>query len=325
MSLLITNIFKPFSEQYVIKNALLLTTNYSLMRIAIILLTAILYAGCANNKSEPTDSDAFLAGKIVSELKEKQLGEVSGLAASMGNPGLLWTHNDSGNPAEVYLIDQDLTIRLTCKLKGVRNRDWEDIAVGPGPEPGKNYVYVGDIGDNNARYPIKYIYRFEEPVAGDVPDKITITAFDTIAFRLSGETKDTEAILIDPETKDLYIFSKREKPIYGYVLKFPYANKDKVAVAEPAVTLPLTQIVAADISADGKEILLKNYDNIYYWRVDGKSIADALKQKPAILKYSAEPQGEAITFSRDGSGFYTLSEKISGEKTYLYFYKRSQR
>ena len=28
------------------------------------------------------------------------------------------------------------------------NVDWEDIAAGPGPEPGQHYLYVGDIGDN---------------------------------------------------------------------------------------------------------------------------------------------------------------------------------
>ena len=55
-------------------------------------------------------------------------------------------------------------IKLTCTLAGVENRDWEDIAVGPGPDASKSYVYVADIGDNEGQYQYKYIYRFEEPV-----------------------------------------------------------------------------------------------------------------------------------------------------------------
>ena len=70
------------------------------------------------------------------------------------------------------------------------------------------------------------------------------------------------------------------------------------------------------------EILMKNYENIYYWNIHGHSIADGLGSKPRVLPYTEEPQGEAITFNMDGSGFYTLSEKITGEKTFLYFYQR---
>ena len=57
----------------------------------------------------------------------------------------------------------------------------------------------------------------------------------------------------------------------------------------------------------------------------GKTLQEALRQKPHLLKYTEEPQGEAIAFNLDGSGFYTLSEKIPGEKTFLYYYaKRKQ-
>ena len=90
----------------------------------------------------------------------------------------------------------------------------------------------------------------------------------------------------------------------------------------PFPITPPTQIVAADISADGDEIIMKDYDNIYYWPLKGKAMEESLKEKPQVLKYTAEPQGEAIGFTRDGSGFFTLSEKISGEKSYLYFYER---
>ena len=32
-------------------------------------------------------------------------------------------------------------------LQGADLRDWEDMALGPGPKQGQDYLYVGDIGD----------------------------------------------------------------------------------------------------------------------------------------------------------------------------------
>lgn len=293
------------------------------MRIATVILIWVLMGSCFPDRSAPGDSKVFLAPKQLAQLTDKKLEEVSGLAASKANRGLLWTLNDSGNPAIVYLVDEALKIRLSVKLKGIKNRDWEDIAVGPGPDGSKRYVYVADIGDNNARHAYKYIYRFEEPVLRNDISQITITSFDTIVFRLEGEVKDTEAILVHPTTKNIYLVSKRERPVHLYELEVSASVVDTL-VARDIGSLPLTQIVAADFSADGEEVLMKNYDNIYYWKLEGRSLAEALKDKPALLKYTEEPQGEAITFSLDGSGFYTLSEKIKGEKTFLYFYERSR-
>lgn len=240
---------------------------------------------------------------------------------SVANPGHFWVHNDSGNPAVVYLIDENLKIRLTCRLEGVKNRDWEDIAIGPGPDPDKRYVYVGDIGDNNAKHREKMIYRFAEPaLAGSNVSEIVISSFDTIVFRLEDGSKDTETLMIHPQTQNIYVVSKREEPVHVYELKYPFA--DDTLTALKVATLPLTQIVGGDISHDGQEVLMKNYNDIYYWNLKGKSFSEGLTMDPGILEYTEEPQGEAIAFNLDSSGFYTLSEKIKGEKTYLYFYKR---
>jgi hypothetical protein len=284
-------------------------------------LFVVVLASCSNDK-KVTITDDFAVGKPLAELKNKKLKEASGLVESIGNKGYFWTINDSGNDPEVFLIDHKVSIKLTCKLKGVENRDWEDIAVGPGPEPGKSYIYVGDIGDNLGRYALKYIYRFEEPVLNAGETTLEISAVDRITFQLPDEQKDTETILINPNTRDLFVISKREDPVFVYQLKYPYSTDDTLTALK-VCSLPLTQIVAGDFSADGKELLLKNYEEVYYWSIpEGRTLTQALKDAPQKVTYTQEPQGEAITWARDGSGFYTLSEKIKGEKSYLFFYKR---
>jgi hypothetical protein len=292
------------------------------MRKSFLFFMLITSAACSQ-KGEKPDSNIFLPGKELAEITNKKLEEVSGLAASINNPKLLWTENDSGNGAEVFLVDEKMEIRLICKLKGVANRDWEDIAVGPGPEPGKSYVYVAEIGDNLEIFQYKNIYRFEEPVLKAGQKEVTITNFDTITFQLADQKKDTEALMINPLNRNIYIISKREQPVYLYELPYPQSTKDTLT-ASKVMPLPLTQIVAADFSADGKEIIMKNYKNVYYWKTKDRSIEETLKERPYIVEYKKEPQGEAITFAQDGSGYYTVSEKVKSEKSYLYFYPRKK-
>jgi hypothetical protein len=291
-----------------------------MMRKLFLVFMLVCSAACSQKKTGEKISPVFETGKKLAEATDKQLWEASGLASSANNPGMLWTLNDSGNGAEVFLIDEELNIRLTCRLKGMVNRDWEDIALGPGPEAGKNYLYIAEIGDNMAIFQYKHIYRFEEPTASK-QTLLTIEKFDAITFQLPDRKKDMEALMINPLTKNLYVVSKREEPVYLYELKYPHLTTDTLT-ATRLISLPLTQIVAADFSPSGQELLMKNYENVYYWNIGTSNLLDALKENPLMVQYEQEPQGESITFSRDGSGFYTISEHVKGKKSYLYFYPR---
>lgn len=286
-------------------------------------MLAFLFVSCAGKEATDDPADAFLPGVKIAELNSKELKEISGLAASISNRRMLWAHNDSGNEPEVYLLNEKLEIKLTIRLDGIENRDWEDITVGPGPADGKNYIYVGEIGDNDAQYEYKYIYRFEEPKwSGEHDEKITLRKFDRITFNLSDEVKDTETLMIDPTTKSLYVVSKREEPVYVYELTYPQSTTNVISAAK-LFSLPFSKIVGGDVSASGNEILLKNYNHVFYWSTTTpKPFIDILKTEPRQVPYEQEPQGESIALSRDGNGFYTISEKVKKEKSYLYFYQR---
>ena len=293
------------------------------MKYIPLMVVGVLLVFCSTKEAPSTDrGHEFLRGKRLAEHRMKSLKEVSGLAASRNNPGLLWAHNDSGNGPDIFLIDQNLNVRRHYILGGVRNRDWEDIVVGPGPDSTKNYVYVGEIGDNDAVYPLKYIYRFEEPVLDSAQNPVVISNVETITFRLPDEQKDTEAFFIDPKTQDLIVISKREDPVNVYQIEFPYSTSDTI-IAKKKMMLPLTQIVAASFSPDGVELLMKNYNHIYYWpNAENRSLMELLKEIPTEIPYIIEPQGESITWAIDNSGFFTLSEMNKGKKSFLYFYKR---
>lgn len=278
----------------------------------------VLVIGCSGAKIHNPTED-FHSGKRIVKLKNPVLGEISGMAASRANPGLFWVHNDSGDEPRIFLINQDLKILLTCNLEGATNRDWEDIAIGPGPVEGKTYLYIGDIGDNNGEDRYKYIYVLEEPVLDGNQDVINITAFKKITFELEGKRKDTETLLLDPQTRNLFLVSKREEPVWLYRLD---QTAGDTTVAKKLFSLPITQIVGGDVSMDGRRVLLKNYEHVYYWiNEKDTSVEDLLRQPAFEVPYEMEPQGEAIAWAADYSGFYTLSEKNVGKESYLYFYR----
>lgn len=271
------------------------------------------------------DHQYFSIGISKGKLDNKEIDEASGLAASIANKGTFWTHNDSGDSARIFLINDRGQCKATVLLRGIKSRDCEDITVGNDPKNGINYVYLADIGDNNGKYEYKYIYRFEEPSVdlSKGPATIVIKETDTIKFKLPDGKRDTEALMIDPRTSDLYIFSKREKnKVNLYVLPYPQSTSE-ILTADFVMHIPILQIVAADISADGTEVLVKNYDNVFYWKKEvNESIYELFSRAPAHLPYAVEPQGEAIAFDRAGEGYYTLSEESDQKKPHLMFYKR---
>ena len=259
------------------------------------------------------------------------LEEVSGLVASRKNPGTLWVHNDSGHPAEVYLISTRGKLLATYPLSGAENTDWEDIAIGPGPQQGETYLYVGDIGDNVSLYDERQVYRLVEPtyVPSSSATIDTIDRYDKLRFYYPEGARDAETLLLDPATQDLYVLSKEMNQIQVY--RLPRFSKTTVLRrAQRIATLPLTntslldRLVGGDISADGTEVLLKTYEHVLYWHRKDTTVAlPALLQRAAdTLVYWVEPQGEAIGFAADGLGYYTLSEQNFGSDIHLYFYPR---
>lgn len=276
--------------------------------------------GCDEEAASQTTIE-FAPAERLAENTDPRLRETSGIAASHANPGLIWTQNDSGNEPEIYLVDTDLKIKLIVRLADIENRDWEDIAVGPGPDPSKTYVYIADIGDNLGVYPYKYIYRFVEPKAGST-EVITLDKVDRIVFELEDGMKDTESLMVDPQSKKLYILSKREFPASMYEIE-NIGNPRDTITAPKVLTLPMLSLVAADCNHKDGSVLMKNYTNVYCWENNGnQSIITLLKGNPKTIAYESEPQGEAITWAVDGTGFYTLSERPEGQDSYLYFYAR---
>jgi hypothetical protein len=247
----------------------------------------------------------YLPGIAIRTIDNPVLEEMSGLAFSKNHPDKFYTHTDSGGEAVVYVLDSLGKEVGKITLEGIENRDWEDIAVGPGPA-GKSYVYVAEIGDNAGVHKSVKIYRFPEPERIEM--KVDLKP-EVLKFTYPDGPMDAESLFVDPVTGDLFVVSKRDKKNTLFCLKSEDFGKKEV-VATAVGKFPFTSATAADISQDGSKILIKNYFKIYFWdRKKGESVADALSRAPKELPYVPEPQGESIGFQPDGEAFYTISEK----------------
>ena len=290
------------------------------------LLASLCLAAVFSSDAGAVECPVFRAGVAVGTVSDPRVVEASGLAASRQNPGVLWLHNDRGNPAELFAIGEDGRTLATYLPTGIKNRDWEDIAIGPGPAAGVDYLFIGDIGDNAARRKSIRVYRIPEPVVSG-GGAIPLAGGGALEMVYPDGAHDAEVLLSDPRTGDLYIVTKSRKDgssgIYRY--PFPHVAGSKVVLEHVAThTFPggIAERAATggDISADGSEVIVRTYTRAYLWaRAPGSTVAAALAAPPCELGLIAEPQGEALAFAADLGGYYTVSE---GSSQPLYFFRR---
>ena len=282
----------------------------------IVLTLASLSFSCATFAK----SEAFLSGRPTGKVQNDSVRGLSGIAASRRNPGVLYVHNDSGDGPQVYAINEKAQLLGTCNVQGAQAGDWEDIAVGPGPDPSRSYVYIGDIGDNEGKRPKIIVYRVPEPKldAGTPFNQMALGPADAIPLVYPDGPRDAETLLVDPLTRDLYIISKRDLVPRVYRAAYPQSTTQKITLEHVAL-LPLgTFPTGGDVSPDGRRVIVRGMFSAALWeRPAGEPLWRAFSDKPKAIPVASEPQGEAISFDSEGRGYFTISE---GKHPTLYYF-----
>jgi len=245
---------------------------------------------------------ARLSAKVTGRVAAPEATELSGLVLSRSQPGVLWTHNDSGDRPRVLAVRPDGSLLADVAVGGAAAFDWEDIAAS------RRTLLLADIGDNLAQREYVDVYRVPEPRLGAGPVQATAPA-GRRRLRYAAGPRDAEALLVDPSDGALVIVEKR------------FAGRAGVYVAAPGsstlrrrggLALGVGEaITAGDVSGDGRTIVLRTYDRAYVWtRRSGESVAQALRRRPCSPPNDLllEGQGEALALSRGGGAFYTVPE-----------------
>ena len=233
-----------------------------------------------------------------------ELKEISALISC--SQGGYWAINDSGNDAELFLLDDKGGIRKKVRILNASNVDWEELA-----RDGYGNIYIGDFGNNrNDRQDLRiYIVREGEMLAN------TEVAAKAISFRYpnqhafpppaSGQFFDMEAMVWYMD--DLWLFNKnRSQPFTGYttVYKLPATPGDYVAEMVDSLYLgegprELMQITGADISPDGNMLALLGYDKFYL--IHDFPFNDLIGGRIEQITMPQLSQRESITFADDST------------------------
>jgi len=255
------------------------------------------------------------------ELDTSRLNEASGLVRSIRNPGILYSHNDSGGENAIFAIDETGKLKCRIVIAGIKNRDWEEIAIAVDPQSANPQIYIGEIGDNAAKHPSIAIYKVTEPSLAMGDTLIVIDTYETINIQYEDGPRDAEAFFVDPQSRDIYIISKREEQVGIYHLAYPQSFH-QMNIAQKMGQMQMSWVTAADISPNGKYILVKNYTGIRRFTVKRKTgIAHALQKKGKSMPYKLEPQGEAVCWDARGKGYFSLSEAAEKVPQILYYYR----
>ncbi len=307
------------------------------LTVVVVVCTFIIACLALPVVADPTFSSGVSQGTVPAPINED-----SGLVASRNCDGVLWVHNDSGDVARVFAIDTQGQLLGTYNImeSGTTTyapaTDFEDIAIGPGPETGVTYLFVGDIGDNSSQRANIRVYRIAEPVAytrqsaSPVTKNLNQGEWTSITLEYPDGAHNAEGMFVEPSSGDLYIATKQSGTIGIYQATRAQLESGTTVTMSLVRTMSLSPgelVTAAHISPTGGEILLKGYGWNRLWQRDtGQSIDDALGGTPIDIPLVSEVQGEAITFDGIGNDYYTHSENGSGGSgppQALYLYERT--
>ncbi len=239
-------------------------------------------------------------------VESNELNEISGAAISLRHEGVVWLHNDSGSDPSVWAADVSGTDLGRVSLPDLTARDWEDIALGPGPDPTLSYLYLADIGDNSARRDDVRIHRIPEPV----PETGVMSGGETLVITYPSGPVEAETLLVDPTNGDIVLAGKAlsgTTPLYGLPGDVDWSLPHQ-ATFLGEIELG-TFALATGGDAGASRIVIRTYDEVFTWeRPPGASLAEALLTPPCRIAAVDEEQGEAIALTPDEQGFYTVSE-----------------
>jgi len=294
------------------------------VRAAVLALLAAAVAGCGGSGAARSSSPAApraaapsataprppalcrrLRARVTGRVGDPSANELSGLVRSRSQPGLLWSHDDSGAGPVLFGLRADGSVDTRPTVSGAQAVDWEDIAAGPAADR-RPVLYIGDIGDNASQRPSVDVYRVVEPRA-----EATATApAARLRLRYPDGAHDAEALLVDPLRGDLVIVTKALGAARAYraSARLP-AGSQTTLRRGPAIALSLA--TAGDVSADGRIVVLRGYDRLAVWARRGRErLTTTLRRAPCISPTSlaGEGQGEAIAVDRRGASFVTVAE-----------------
>jgi len=225
-------------------------------------------------------------------IKNNDITESSGLVASRRNPGVFWTHNDSGNAPVLFAITRTGQSVAQYKIHGVDVADWEDIALDHAGN-----LYIADIGDNARDREEIVIHRLREPNTRRKPDALTVTK--SWHVRYPDAPFDAESFFVSGNYG--YVISKDLATNGAPLYRFPLlVRPTDTMVLEPYGVLPVEfEPTGADLSGDRRRLAVITDNGAYVF----SARRNVLESNGYVSQFVAFDHNtmEGITLTKQGA------------------------
>ncbi|HSV38384.1 MAG TPA: hypothetical protein VLI04_06440 [Nocardioidaceae bacterium] len=213
--------------------------------------------------------------EVLFSFQDAEIGESS---AIVDGGDVVFTINDSGDSARVFVVDKRNGQTVGITTYGDEDPvDVEALAAGPG-----DTLWVGDIGDNDAERSHITVYGIPTPGRGDAT--VEPTSYEMV---YDDGPRDAETLLVHPKTGRMYVVSKGL--LGGTVYAAPkQLREDRTNVLQP-VGGAGGLVTDGVFLPDGEHLLLRDY-------VSATLVAASDFTPLARFRLPAQEQGEGIGY-----------------------------
>ncbi|MFQ5823313.1 MAG: hypothetical protein ACE5JB_04590 [bacterium] len=246
-------------------------------------------------------------------ITEKAINECSGIVKSRQFENVFWTHNDSGDTPRIFAITAKGELIQQVWIPAAKNVDWEDIAVDD-----SGHIIIGDIGNNQNKRKDLTIYVVEEPNPYE-------TNFAKVVKRIPFQFPDQKQfpnpfnLNFDCEATfwangNLYVLTKHRSDRKTTLYRFgPLVNHKRQTLTKISEFNIGGMVTAADVSLDGKKLLLLCYEYIYLFEKPKDSDNYLAGKFKRILLEGRQSEGITfdntyILFTNEQKEIYRLPE-----------------
>ncbi len=235
----------------------------------LLILAVLLTSSCQTGK-------LTVIADLPSSLKETSAIETT------SNSKLLWVIEDAGNKNNLYGLNTNGDIIIDLDIDNIQNIDWEDLT-----SDSEGNIYIGDFGNNTKKRKNFTIYKVSQPDKADES-----TTAQVISFKLPDTMKseDFESFFLYNEA--FYIFSKDHKKCELIKVPNEIGNHEAVYISEIKLKGKHTKVTSADISDDGKLVVLLNHDKL--WKLSGYTGDDFFNGTLERIDFEHDSQKEGI-------------------------------
>src|SRR3989440_7283464 len=282
--------------------------------LGLVLGTASFPVSAAWATPSPAPVASAVPGKVVCDV-DSALAGITGLAATANGYAVV-VKPESGLTQRVYLLDGDCKRSKTLAYGYAGPNSPQDVQV---TQDGT--LWVADTGDNLTNPTRKSVALWKFPTDGK-----------SVLYRFTypDGPRAAPALLIGADGNPLLVTASARGPAGLYLPAQPMDPTGKAVPLKhvgdftPQATgtdntlgkIGQTRVSGAATSPDGKKVVLRTYSDAYEWTVSNGDVVSAVTTgPPRIPPLPGEPLGEAVTYSKDGANFLTVSDVINKESS----------